>query len=849
MPTKPTKQNSSKPAKPVRPAKSTKPATQKPVPAGKAVASASVGMDGPVVSVFYASTQPAGTPTVIGVPLADGWMKSDDESLALIAPSGARLPVAGRVLSRHKSGNVWWLLLSFLSTEKGDYRLEKTTSARAPKVADPVTVEHHATGLLVKSDRVRIAMAVDGAGPVSELSIDGRNIVARPDDLRFVVDSHSTLHETSRSIRLLENSPIRVRARVEGGHFDLAGKRKLNYRLDIEVWSGWPSVRFDYHFFNLEPGQDVQVIQRMALELDLDVASPTHRHFKQVNHTVSYVPREVLNPSPVAIVSDGARFRPHVEHESMLLDASEYNFHVRPPLIDTQDWFGVVGADQSVYLHMQDFNHQRPKRMASAANHLALEFWPEFAGDNQKTGGGCSRVDGKGPNLGKGLHLSQGRSRRSVFSIASFADGPAKEQEILSHTEALWWEGRACVHPQWLVRQQVFQQEAILPVGKSVRYERFLRKLVQLTTPSSMWDLGDTPDSGYSSTYMGVGNAQDLKPGFPDVSKVFSTSSFVVPWMLNHAYEPVWTNNEYDVIHALASEVMRTGRYDQWTNLRWFARHNIEVDFVHYSDHAQQHRSTPQHSACHNRSGSIPSHFWAQGLMEYYCLTGDEDALEIGMALGDKIIEDLADPVMRKGFFGFTRELGWPTLTLSYLAQVTGEERYAKQVKEIVDFFVGYDRKSFTGAVKLSSGDDRHSLERQMVLGFFAYGCMIEGVDHHVKRTGDKAAEAWLVTLLHELRDAAEQCFINGDVLDFSNQVPLAMAIGYERTGDKRFLRAGLFCLEAGIDGGMWHEPRHEVKPVATAYRGLIRFLGTADRTGLLEKLEYQTLSHPEWFK
>jgi hypothetical protein len=803
-----------------------------------------IQLAGPTIEVFFASKEPAGTPTVIGVPLAEGWAQGD-EAFRLTTASGAHVAVGTRVLSKHKNGSASWLLLSFLAEEKGIYTLEKH---KGPAVKDAVHVDHKGGNVVLKTKRAKIALAVDGAGPVSELVVDGRALIARPDDLRFVVDSFSTLHEEARTIRVIESSDVRVRVRVEGAHFNLAGKRKLNYRLDIEVWAGWPVVRFDYHFFNLEKGADQLPVQRMAMELDLDVASPTHRHFHQHNHTVAYVPRAVMNPSPVAIVADGARMSAHVENERMLLDDAEYNVHVRPPLLDVEDWMGVVGGDKSVYIKMQDFKHQRPKRLASAGSHVSLEFWPEFAGDNQKTGGGCSRVDGQGPNLGKGMELPQGRSRRQVYSITSF-EGASNNAQVVQVTEALWWEGRACVKPEWLIQIKKFQQETYMRPGHSKRMEGYMKKLMVLTTPSSMWDLGDTPDSGgYSSTYMGIGNAQDLKPGWPDVPKVFTTQTFVAPWMLNDAYEPIWTNNEYDIIHALASEVMRTGRYDHWKNLRWFARHNIEVDFIHYSDHAQQHRSTPQHSAGHRRSGSIPSHFWTQGLLEYYCLTGDEDALEVSKALGDKIIEDLADPVMRKGFFGFTRELGWPTLSLSYLVEVTGEDRYARQLQEIIDFFIGFDRKSFSGAVKLSSGDPRHGLERQMVMGFFAYGCMIEGMDHYIRRTGDNKALHWLTELLHEMREAVDACFEDGYTLEFSTQQPLGMAIGYEWTGDKRFLQSGMMCLEAGIDGGMWHSVRHEVKPVATAYRGLIRFLGSAARTGVLAKLEYQSLQHPEWF-
>jgi hypothetical protein len=107
------------------------------------------------------------------------------------------------------------------------------------------------------------------------------------------------------------------------------------------------------------------------------------------------------------------------------------------------------------------------------------------------------------------------------------------------------------------------------------------------------------------------------------------THNQLAEWAFPQQYEPVWTNNEYDSIFAVCTEIMRSGRADLWQQARWAARHNAEVDFVHYHDDPQQHRACPQHSYRHNRSGAVLSHFWTQGLLQYYCLTGDQDVLEV----------------------------------------------------------------------------------------------------------------------------------------------------------------------------------------------------------------------------
>ncbi len=72
-----------------------------------------------------------------------------------------------------------------------------------------------------------------------------------------------------------------------------------------------------------------------------------------------------------------------------------------------------------------------------------------------------------------------------------------------------------------------------------------------------------------------------------------------------------------------------------------------------------------------------------------------------------------------------------------------------------------------------------------------------------------------------------------------TNMHTLGMAIGYELSGDERFLHAGMLCLEQYLDSGAITSGPNETKPIAMKYRGLVRFLHHAHRQGLLEKIEY----------
>jgi len=778
--------------------------------------------EGPSVEVLQAESEKGGLPVVIGVPLERGAVR-DTAALTLIGPDGQARPVAVRALSAWPDGSVRWALLAFEATQKGRHTVSAASGAACAAPPQPVTLTSSSDEAAIDNGLVRVVVSADGPGPIREVRALGHSFLGLPEDLRFVVGDADTTREKARTIEVMENSPLRARVRVKGAHFDASGARLLDYRLDVELWAGWPTLRVDYHFFNLEKGREEIQVDRMAMEWDVALGAKTQRHFVQSMYSLRYVPREVINPSPVAIVADETRGAAHVEDPAMLLDDIHYPLHLRPPLVDSSDWLGVSDGTRSLYVRMQDFAAMRPKRLASDGSKLELEFWPASQGK---------------------LTLFQGRSRRQVVTFA-FCDSPklspADVQRLL---DGPLCEGRAVIGPQWLRQRGEFECDRVVTPGVNVRFEKFLHRLVSLHTPQDMFDLGDTIDSGYCRSYITIGNAQPLKRNAPEMPRVFLAvpHSVFAEWAIPQLYEPVWTNNEYDAIHALCTEIMRTGRGELWQHARWFVRHNIEVDFVHYHDDLQQSRGTPQHSFKHNRSGAILSHFWTQGLLEYYCMTGDQDVLEIATALGDKIIEDLTLPELREAFWGFTRELGWPTLALAHLYDITREQRFLKQLEEIVAFFMSYDRGKFRGPINLSGADARFRLERQMVGSFFGYASMVEGVDLYHRLSGRADVKAWLEELVEDVRQSLDAAHSEGQPLSIAHMHLLGMAVGYEQTGDARFLHSGMVCLDEFLDSPWWVAPPPEAKPVAMLYRGLVRFLHHAQQAGLLARLEWQSM-------
>lgn len=776
------------------------------------------------IDVAYADPRPAGLPVSIGVPFREGEL-NEAAPLTVRAPSGELRPAAGRTLARWPDSSARWRLVSFGARETGAHEVLPNADPPAPQQG--VSLTQDGDDWVIETDCLALAIGATGPGVFREIRCDGHTYLDDPAKLRFCVDEASTLFESERTVRVVEQSAVRARLRVEGAHYTGSGERRLTYRLDVEVWAGWPAIRLDYRYFHVEPSRPEERIERIALETDWLLDGTPERHFQQKNYGLFYVTRQVFNPAPVAVASDFVQKPAHVEDPAMLLDDIEYPFYLHPPLVVTAEWLGVCGAERAVYMQMRDFIAAKPNRLVSEGSRLDLEVWPA----NAET-----------------LKLPQGRSLGHTVTLAFMQrDIEAQRTEKVSNAPrqaargvaavlgAPVHEERACVAPNWLAHCGEFDQAQVLPLGQHIRIEGDLAAMMRLDMPDTKFDVGDT-HSHYSSSYAGLDAARTpLLAGAPDIPRIWPAGKPTQTYLDCH--EPVWTNNEYDAIHAFCNELMRTGRHELWRTIRLAARHNIEVDFLHYSDHKWLHRATPAHSARHTTTGAYPSHFWTQGLLEYYCMSGDEDALEVALALGDKTIENLTDPELRQGW-SFDRELGWSILLLAHLYDITREERFKPLLDEIIDYIIGFDRDGFSGAVNLSAGNDRQSLNRQIVANFFGYASMLEGIDKYAAVTGRADVDEWLQKYCRDLADAAMQAAREGSMPGVNFSVTLS--VGYERTGDKRFLdMIGLL-----LDRVYWNAPGirgsgGRIKPLAGTYRGFTRFLGHAMRQGLLDAYEY----------
>ncbi len=727
------------------------------------------------------------------------------------------------LLTGPTTNGVRWWELSFLSEWEGE-----VTAAPAESAASTDSLASESgNGVELDNGLLTVALYGTGSGDPVSLEWEGGSGALRP--LVKTVELGSCVEEDGavREVRILRNGPVRAQVELRGKLKGESGG--LDYRLTIELWQGWPAARIDWMITHACPGQANLTVTEATLVGNWQVGAATERVFRQRSHGIEWQPRDVINPAPVTLIADHTMNGVHVADPAMLLDDTNYPFYCAPPLIPTGDWLELRGSTGRISARVVDFAQTQPNALASTEQELSYHLVPP----------------------GSTLTWSQGWRKEQTLLIAVAPRGSAlSPAELAGQASALFAPGRAQPAPATLRDLGCFELDRIMHhiPGRHLRMSGLLNQLCELQSRGAKMDLGDTPDWHYTRGYA-TGPNQYMPIGcFENFPRSVSHTGYVFPDQLKYFVEPVWTNNEYDVVHTLATQVMRTGTDDHFRMLRWAARHNVEIDFLSYSDDPWHHRASPFHSHFHNRKGAITSHFWTQGLLQYYCLTGDRDALETALALGDKIIEVNHNATVRQ--WKFDREIGWALLALCCLVEA-GENRYLEEASSIATYLQGYDRQGFAGAVNLSLGKAGRSLERQMIDNAFGYSSMVEALDRYQSLAGDDQSRRWFEQLLSDLKDAFWQKIEEGEAVSIRSMLGVVMAIGFERTGDKDYLLAGQLILER------WLDPTHanptdismsagteagQAKPCAMAYRGLHRLLGALDREERLDIYEYPAL-------
>ncbi len=316
--------------------------------------------------------------------------------------------------------------------------------------------------------------------------------------------------------------------------------------------------------------------------------------------------------------------------------------------------------------------------------------------------------------------------------------------------------------------------------------------------------------------------------------------------------EHLMANCEHDFGQTIYLQFVRTGSFHYLDTFESSVLHVMDVDIIHFDDHFDEAGGWRTHGAYHvaadGRPNCTPSHMWAEGFLSYYYYCGYAPALSAARGVADLICRKVEAGGVRRG----ARDRGWPLIALCAVYRATGEERYARAARAIVESFAeGPDPLEANGGV---SGGYGPIPCQQAVMGSVA----ATGLAYYHQAFGDEVSRGLFLRvcdfLASETPRSPEGLFMpmsgTETCMSFATFSCVRESIGYawELTGDEKYLQAGLRDIEdymvstiplaarppVGIKNG-YQVVVSTGNAISITWRDNLRFFCYADRAGLLK--------------
>ena len=241
----------------------------------------------------------------------------------------------------------------------------------------------------------------------------------------------------------------------------------------------------------------------------------------------------------------------------------------------------------------------------------------------------------------------------------------------------------------------------------------------------------------------------------------FGDDTFEWGYGPSHTY---WSNCEYDHHHGFALQYIRSGDLRWWEECEAAARFYSDTAIVHHEPESsnRHQRGGPRHHnatalwmesqpeqawiADHTMSGVSSGHAWAQGVVDYWYLTGDPWAESVMRGMADWYC-GIAEK-NRFGAGGQERGPGWALVAISALARATNDPRVLAAGAKVADWVINW-QDPIRGVVSVPISE-QPSYEGGTV---FMHGIVGRGLGRWYDVTGDPRVRdavvgiaEWLIT-------------------------------------------------------------------------------------------------------
>ncbi|MBR6156845.1 MAG: hypothetical protein IKQ27_07790 [Lachnospiraceae bacterium] len=744
----------------------------------------------------------------IAIPFAKGAFTEEDRIAVL--EDDVQMPVQSKVTARYEDGSVRYLFVRFLAdlpaNKKKDLQAEVLK-----KGAECVSPEREYAALTVRRNDSRITVdggegglkftVADNAEHVFESLSDGRKeYTAEQFAGPYLKDGNGRYYVPALTEwRVIEEGPLVAVLRCNGicmpeergtGSPGLRPGAELpeelpGFELKLTAYAGKPWVEVSYRLINetSDPLHVASLVFALKKENNSPGAEDLISSLAEDRRTVPLSAKEKgdsvgegslaagANPTEGPLYeTTGIKYLPEIEKRLDLrkgrtcVGSSNYKTNFR-----IGDGIAVERVVDAKYL------------VGEANEHFAEVFYGTFFTDyTDENGGVCATIfqaqqnypkavkaDSNGiyvmlvPEDADRVEMQSGMSREQRF-LLHFHDAQESLTEIDNRSLIYQMPDRAWIDPE------VFKAAGVMPdifvdrdrINDEVEIG-LIAKADAHGRSYGMLNFGDAPDMNYTKQGRGKGHL-------------------------------VWTNNEYDYPHACALLYARTGERRFLDYMIAAGSHWMDVDVCHYSKDPLLLGGQWEHTRGHCVDGCmVCSHEWVEGLLDYYHFTGDERALETAFGIGENVRRLLETPMYQVSGESNARETGWALRTLTALYIETNDPKWVEKGEWIVGHFKEWTEEygewiaPYTDNTAIRTGF-MISVAVGSLMRYYRVFPSEELKDLIMGAVDDLLENCLLANGLFYYKELPSLNRLGNNTLLLE-----AMTVGYELTGDTKYLEAG----------------------------------------------------------
>ncbi len=603
-----------------------------------------------------------------GVPFAEGSLR-DVDALRARSAKGKRVPMQARQLVTWPDGSVKIAVVSLpVDVPGGRTALFSINAGGGPapaprsalsvaESADAITIDTGAITAVISKLHGRIVDTVRRS--------DGRVLkrAARVWDLALEDETGRVVRSggpTVRAVEIIERGPLRALIVRKGSFADSAG-RLVDYRLQLEAWSGSDALGLDAIIINRE---DTPQVYLKRWSMKLAGADPK-------------TARVWLDANASAPANEGAVLYQHKENRLTWTGAEGARKWAegRAPGV-----FRIAG----VAVGARWFWQRYPQAIRFGRDAVRFDFIPQAMDERDLPIRWAKRMAAmtRRYTVG-GVGYPQSPGKIGLFRLAR---GEALHQEL-----RFVFDGGAADSP---VREAMAPLQARLRGAPGPGYTAATRAFGQFQPAGKLFPRYENALVDLYTHYLRK-REQRREYGFEN----FGDDTFEWGYGPSYTY---WSNSEYDHHHGFAIQYLRSADPRWWELCEQQARMYRDVVVIHAGSPRQfggphHHNATsvwmPSHEeqrwvADHTAAGASTGHSWAQGMIDYWFLTGDPWAAEAVRELAAWYCERVETNSYGAG--GQERGPGWSLIAVSALYRALQTDRLRAAGDRIAEWIINW---------------------------------------------------------------------------------------------------------------------------------------------------------------